>query len=152
LRTKFEKWLHVLKFGDLYRSVEDLPEDLKKEIGIIEVVNKMAVANTNEHLREIMISREMFLLDINTEKQAARKEGRKEGQIEGKAQLILQMLREGDISAEKAETKLTALQADYTDLSFWPEIFAELRKISPNRVKEEPARYKTRRKPTKPPV
>jgi len=34
----------------------------------------------------------------------------------------------------------------------WPEIFAELRKISPNRAKEESASYKTRRKPTKPPV
>ncbi|OQB46030.1 MAG: PD-(D/E)XK nuclease family transposase [Synergistetes bacterium ADurb.Bin155] len=89
LRSRFEKWLHILKFGDLYRSVEDLPEDLKKEPGIIEVVNNMAIANTDEHLRELLISREMFLLDMNTEKQAARKEGRQEGLEEGRQEGIM---------------------------------------------------------------
>lgn len=49
------------------------PVDLKNEKGISEVVNKMSIANTNEHLREVMISREIFLHDLNTEKQAARK-------------------------------------------------------------------------------
>jgi predicted transposase/invertase (TIGR01784 family) len=31
LRTKFEKWLHLLKFGELYQTLDDLPNELKKE-------------------------------------------------------------------------------------------------------------------------
>ena len=81
-----------------------------------------------------------------------RKEGREEGKVEGKARLILQMFCEGDISPEKAEAKLAALQSDYPDATFWPEIFAGLRKTSPGCVKEEAASFKTCSKPraTKP--
>ena len=39
----------------------------------------MSIANTDEHLRELLISREMFILDLNTEKQAAREEGIEKG-------------------------------------------------------------------------
>lgn len=83
LRTRFEKWLHILKFGDLYRSTKELPEYLKNEAGIEEVVNVMATANTDDYLREIMIGQEMFILDMNTEKHAAREAGHKEGREEG---------------------------------------------------------------------
>ena len=85
-------------------------------------------------------------------REEGRKEGREEGKVEGKARLILQMFCEGDISLEKAEAKLAALQSDYPDATFWPEIFAGLRKTSPGCVKEEAASFKTCSKPraTKP--
>jgi len=73
-------------------------------------------------------------------------EGREEGKVEGKARLILQMFCEGEITLEKAEAKLAALQSDYPGASFWPEIFAGLRKTSPDCLKEEANRYKTRSK------
>ncbi len=133
LRTRFEKWLHILKFGDLYQSIEDLPEALKKEPGISEVINNMSIANTDEHLREILISREMFLLDMNTEKQAARKEGREEGRKEGRLEAIvdtaLKMLAKG-ISPQTV--------SDITGLT--PEQIEKL--ISEkNRVSEPAAKY-----------
>ena len=80
-------------------------------------------------------------------REEGRKEGREEGKVEGKARLILQMFCEGDISLEKAEAKLAALQSDYPDATFWPEIFAGLRKTSPGGVKEEAASFKTCSKP-----
>jgi len=73
-------------------------------------------------------------------------EGREEGKVEGKARLILQMFCEGEITLEKAEAKLAALRSDYPGASFWPEIFAGLRKTSPDCLKEEANRYKTRSK------
>jgi len=133
LRTRFEKWLHILKFGDLYQSVEDLPEALKKEPGISEVINNMSIANTDEHLREILISREMFLLDMNTEKQAARKEGRLEAIIE----TALKMLAKG-ISPQTV-SDITGLTTEQIE-----KLAAEK-----NRVSEPAAKYSSAKKPAK---
>jgi predicted transposase/invertase (TIGR01784 family) len=71
-RTKFEKWLHILKFSEDIRSVDDLPEDLKEEEGIKEVVTKMFEANADDRLRDYMFSLEMQMLDERTREESAR--------------------------------------------------------------------------------
>lgn len=118
LRSRFEKWLHILKFGELYRSVDDLPEALKQEAEIVEVVKKMTHANTDERYRDIMFGREMFILDMNTEKRIAREEGREEGVKNG---------------AEKANerTALKMLAKNYA-----PEDISELTGLSIERIKQ----------------
>jgi predicted transposase/invertase (TIGR01784 family) len=65
-RTKFEKWLHILKFSEDIRSMDDLPDDLKEEEGIKEVVTKMFEANADDRLRDYMFSLEMQMLDERT--------------------------------------------------------------------------------------
>lgn len=58
-RTRFEKWLNVLKFSENYKSIEDLPKDIIDEDGIKEAIETMLHANTDDRLREIMISYDM---------------------------------------------------------------------------------------------
>ncbi|PKL44872.1 MAG: hypothetical protein CVV41_05760, partial [Candidatus Riflebacteria bacterium HGW-Riflebacteria-1] len=71
LQNRFEKWLHILKFGDYYRSDSELPGELKKEKGICEVIKQMSTANTDEHMRYELLAREMFLSDLATDLDAA---------------------------------------------------------------------------------
>ncbi|MGM0600788.1 MAG: Rpn family recombination-promoting nuclease/putative transposase [Candidatus Rifleibacteriota bacterium] len=142
LRTKFEKWLHLLKFGELYQTLDDLPDELKKEKGISEVVDKMTHANTKENLRELIISREMFLLDMNTEKAAARKEGRQVGIEEGKQKEQEEVARK--MLAKGLEFELIV---EITGLSL-----SEIEKLSNQsnkKVSESAKKYKTARKPRK---
>ena len=66
LRSKFEKWLHILKFGDYYRSEDDLPKELRNEEGICEVIRNMNIANTDEITRHELFARDLFLSDRAT--------------------------------------------------------------------------------------
>jgi len=104
LQNRFEKWLHILKFGDYYRSDSELPGELKKEKGICEVIKQMSTANTDEHMRYELLAREMFLSDLATDLDAAEKKGIEKG-IE---KVALKMLAKGKSFEEIAEaTDLT---------------------------------------------
>lgn len=104
----------------------------------------MSIANTNEHLREVMISREMFLHDLNTEKQAARKagleEGLEKGLEKGQALICLKMQQNGMSLTDIA--KMTGLSEK--------KVLELIEIVSNNpKVCEPPAKYKPR-KPSKP--
>jgi len=104
LQNRFEKWLHILKFGDYYRSDSELPGELKKEKGICEVIKQMSTANTDEHMRYELLAREMFLSDLATDLDTAEKKGIEKG-IE---KVALKMLAKGKSFEEIAEaTDLT---------------------------------------------
>ncbi len=62
-RTRFEKWLYILKYGKQIKSIEDLPKDFRDEEGIEEVINKMFEANADPKIRNYMLSYEMAELD-----------------------------------------------------------------------------------------
>lgn len=75
LQTPFEKWLHILKFGDIYIVEKELPEILREEEGIEEAVQKARYANSDKEKRHIMEAREMARRDEITRLQEAREEG-----------------------------------------------------------------------------
>jgi predicted transposase/invertase (TIGR01784 family) len=135
LRTKLEKWLHILKFGNYYRSIDELPEELRSEKGICEVISNMSNANTDELTRHELFARDMFLSDLATDLDAAEKKGIESGKI----QVALKMLNDG-LSSE--------MVAKYTGLT--PEQVQDLN--CKNLLCEPTAEYKSekpkrRRKP-----
>ena len=95
LRSKFEKWLHILKFGNYYRSIDELPEELRSEEGICEVISNMSNANTDEITRHELFARDLFLSDRATELDAAEKKGKAEGEIQRAKKVALKMLAKG---------------------------------------------------------
>jgi predicted transposase/invertase (TIGR01784 family) len=141
LCNKFEKWLHILKFGDYYRTEADLPGGLRKETGIIEVIQKMSIANTDEQMRYELLARDMFLSDLATDLDAAenkgRQQGRQEGRQEGKIEIALKMIAKGRSFEEISD--ITELSTD------------QVKKLAENNKVSEPAtKYKAKRKTTKP--
>jgi len=55
LRTKFEKWLHILKFGELYASdIDNIPDELKEEEEILMALQEMVRASNDVNIREIL--------------------------------------------------------------------------------------------------
>jgi predicted transposase/invertase (TIGR01784 family) len=84
LRTPFEKWLHVLKFGDFYEAGgEELPETLKKEEGIAMAVNEMRRAYADSEVRELIEARRKAEHDEATRMAWAIQQGKLEGKLEG---------------------------------------------------------------------
>ncbi|MBI4860556.1 MAG: Rpn family recombination-promoting nuclease/putative transposase [Candidatus Riflebacteria bacterium] len=55
LRSPFEKWLHILKFGEFYeRGVRPVPETLKVEEGIEMALDAMKRAYATSEVRELI--------------------------------------------------------------------------------------------------
>jgi predicted transposase/invertase (TIGR01784 family) len=132
LCNKFEKWLHILKFGDYYRSKEDLPGGLRKENGIIEVIQKMSIANTDEQMRYELLARDMFLSDLATDLDAAEKKGIEKGKVA----IALKMIDKGKSYEEISEiTELSIKQIGQLAQN--------------NKVKEPVSKYKSKRKTKK---
>lgn len=86
LRTPLEKWLHVLKFGDLYQSgLEALPAPLQTEEGIVTAMEAMRRAYASAEVREMIEFRLKALHDEATRLERARLEGESEGEARGEA-------------------------------------------------------------------
>lgn len=84
LRTPFERWLHVLKFGELYaRDLEVLPAELKREEGVEMAIERMRQARASDEVREMILVREMALHDEATRLSHARRKAAEEGRAEG---------------------------------------------------------------------
>jgi predicted transposase/invertase (TIGR01784 family) len=67
LRTPFEKWLHVLKFGEIYESGEHpLPDSLKEEEGIEMAIEAFRAAWSSDDVREMVEARKKALWDEAT--------------------------------------------------------------------------------------
>ncbi|MEW6280030.1 MAG: Rpn family recombination-promoting nuclease/putative transposase [Candidatus Eremiobacterota bacterium] len=84
LRTPFEKWLHVLKFGELYEGDPgQVPEVLKQEEGIEMALEGMRRACASDEVRELVESRMKAMRDWASRLEHAHQEGREEGRAEG---------------------------------------------------------------------
>ena len=57
VQTRFEKWLYVLKFSDLYHTRE-LPENLKDEEGIQMAIDSMRKAYARDDIRAVIEAQE----------------------------------------------------------------------------------------------
>ena len=149
LRTKFEKWLHILKFGDYYHSDTELPEQLKNEKGISEVVKQMSNANTDERMRCELLARDMFLSDLATDLDAAEKKGIEKGREEGREEGIEkgreEGREEGDIlRAQKVALKMLAKDKSYDEISEFTDLsVAQIKALAnKNKVCEPATDYK----------
>lgn len=129
LKTSFERWLHVLKYGDRYKDLENLPEELKQEEGVLEAINSMREANYNEKMRHTILTRNMHLSDVATGRSLAKQEGIALGEVRGQVSLIIQMIEEGYLPFNKAKVKIAALRSKLDDKEFWEEIDAKLAKL-----------------------
>lgn len=77
--SKFEKWLHILKFGELYTTdLNNIPEALKEEEEIVMVLHEMVRASNDELIREIMEMREKGRHEEASRLYQAERKGREE--------------------------------------------------------------------------
>lgn len=134
LRNRFEKWLHILKFGNYYRSEADLPGELKTEKGIIEVIKNMSIANTDEQMRHELLARDMFLSDLATDLHAAEQKGRQEGEQLRCEKIALKMIARGTPFEEISE--ITELPIEQIE---------KLAEKNNKKVSEPSTKYKTKR-------
>ena len=101
LRTPFEKWLHVLKFGKKYATM-NMPDVLKSEEGIEMAVELLKKVNADKEMRQLMECRFKEAIDTGLAKAAhydqGRIDGRKEGKQEGiehtKLEIAIKMLQQ----------------------------------------------------------
>ena len=91
-RTRLEKWLYLLRFGERLITGEPLPEDLAAEKEFAMAVEELRRVNASERLRTMIEQREKAERDHLSELATARKEGKKEGLKEGKKEGV----REGE--------------------------------------------------------
>ena len=85
LRTPFEKWLHILKFSEIYAQPNTpLPENLQKEEGISMAIETMRKAYARDEVRELIQMREKALRDYESGLETALEKGREEGREEGR--------------------------------------------------------------------
>jgi len=97
LRTPFEKWLHVLKFGELYGEGPDLvPQALRQEEGIEMALDSMRRAYASDEVRELVEMRMKARRDEATRLYFARQEGLQEGRQEGLQEGRQEGLQEGE--------------------------------------------------------
>jgi len=98
LRTPLEKWLHILKFGDIYsKEGAKLPKELEAEEGVMEAISVLKKANSNGKMRGIIESREKAEHVIATRLHSAFNNGKNEGKIEGLAEGEIKGKIEGKI-------------------------------------------------------
>ena len=85
-KTPFEKWLHILKFSELYKDyTQSIPDELISEEGIEMAVSAYRKALTKGEVREIIEFRHKALKDEATKIDNARRESKAEGIAEGEA-------------------------------------------------------------------
>ncbi|MEW6281023.1 MAG: hypothetical protein AB1758_20585 [Candidatus Eremiobacterota bacterium] len=75
LRTPFEKWLHVLKFGGIYESPGPVPEELRQEEGIEMALDSMRRALAGDEVREMLEARMQAIRDDATRLECALQQG-----------------------------------------------------------------------------
>ena len=74
LLTRFEKWLHVLRFGERYGNGDIiLDEALGSEEEIKRAIEEMCNVNEDEQARQLIEAREKWRLDYNSEISAAKR-------------------------------------------------------------------------------
>ncbi len=95
LCTPFEKWLHILKFGDIYIRGRELPEVLRKEEGVEDAVSKARYANASKRIRHMIDAQDMARRDNLGRLYNAREEGKIEGKLEDKIEVSMKMLEKG---------------------------------------------------------
>ena len=120
--TKFEKWLHALKFGEIYAAdLNNIPEALKEEEEIMMALQEMIRASNDDMIREILEMREKGRHDEATRLYRAEQKGMEKGMEKGKIELARELYKDGypieklavkfNVSVEKMKELLTCSEA-----------------------------------------
>jgi predicted transposase/invertase (TIGR01784 family) len=89
LSTRFERWLFLLKFGEIYKGgKEGLPQELKEEEGIPMAADAYQRIMSDEHFRLYLIERDMAKSDYATRLYEARQEGMQEANLENARKML----------------------------------------------------------------
>jgi predicted transposase/invertase (TIGR01784 family) len=84
LQSRFEKWLHILKFGEIYAdNIDDLPDELKEEEEIVMALQEMVRASNDETVRQILEMRSKARHEEASRLYQAEQRGKEEGKEEG---------------------------------------------------------------------
>ena len=113
VQTRFERWLYVLKFSDLYHNRE-LPENLKEEEGIQMAIDAMRKAYAQDEIRAVIEAQEKAKRDAVSRLSFAERKGREEGRKEV-ARRMLTLGLELDVitqATELSEQELAALEKE----------------------------------------
>lgn len=103
LQTPLEKWLHLLRFAELYgRGLEPLPESIRAEEEMTMAFDAMNNAYADEEVLYLIDMGIKARLEASAERADAIKEGRAQGMAEGKAEGIAEGKAKG-IAEGKAE-------------------------------------------------
>ena len=79
LQSRFEKWLHILKIGEIYAdNLDDLPEELKEEEEIVMALQEMVRASNDEQVRQILEMRAKARHEEASRLYEAKQEGKEE--------------------------------------------------------------------------
>lgn len=114
LRTRFEKWLYLLKFADLY-DTNELPTILAEEEGMTMAIDSMRKAYARDEIRELIFAQEKAERDeisrLEYAKIQGREEGREEGRKEGREEERKRTEQE-KARAARAEAELASVKAE----------------------------------------
>ncbi|MBX3166728.1 MAG: PD-(D/E)XK nuclease family transposase [Candidatus Eremiobacteraeota bacterium] len=96
LRSRFERWLHILKFGELYRDQNSpIPAKLIQDKEVVMALKTYRQVSSSQEVRELLLSREMAERDRITSLKRAYKEGELKGELKGKLEAAQAMLSLG---------------------------------------------------------
>jgi predicted transposase/invertase (TIGR01784 family) len=100
LRNRFEKWLHIMKFGEIYVKLNaKVDKELGEEEGIESVVKELKKINSDAEMRQLMELHERTETCLALTRGYAFKEGRQlgrtEGREEGRREGIIEGIKEG---------------------------------------------------------
>lgn len=110
LRTPFERWLHILKFSELYaKPGTELPENLREEEGISMAIETMRKAYARDEVRELIQMREKARLDYESGLATAHERGLEKGREEGREEGLEKGLERG---REEVARRMLARQTD----------------------------------------
>ena len=84
LQTRLEKWLDIIRFGEMYAEAKSLPEELRTDDIIVRAFKELKRVNADERMRAILEQRDKEERSRITELNAALKKGREEGRAEGR--------------------------------------------------------------------
>jgi len=111
--TKFEKWLYLLKFSEMYQDrLSPIPEALKNEEEIVMAIEAYRHAVADNYVKELIDFRRKASIDEASRIEEAKRDGKTEGKIEGKIEAARIMLEIG-LSKSEIAAKLGLKETDF---------------------------------------
>ncbi|NCB39967.1 MAG: Rpn family recombination-promoting nuclease/putative transposase [Erysipelotrichia bacterium] len=90
LRSRFEKWLHIMKFGEAYGRMDaEIALELKHEEGLEMVISELKKINADAEKRQLMEAREKSEIVMSLRQGYAHKAGRELGREEGREEGLI---------------------------------------------------------------
>jgi predicted transposase/invertase (TIGR01784 family) len=104
LEADFDRWVHVLKYGELYeKELAEVPAELRAVEAIPMAIDRMRRARASTEVRLLIEAREKFELDHASRLAQARRDGLAEGLAEGLAKGLAEGLAKGKAEGKAEE-------------------------------------------------